>query len=64
MRAFTRPEAFISTVKGASGSILYEFNRSAEEKRARPLFPPLLKHLQREFYGKQARNRKMQQIKS
>lgn len=42
----------------------YEFNRSAEEKRTRPLFPPLLKHLQREFYGKQARHRKMQQIKS
>lgn len=42
----------------------YELNRSAKEKRTRPLFPPLLKHLQREFYGKHARHRKMQQIKS
>lgn len=62
VRAFTR--GFSSHRKRSFWFDFYEFNRSAEEKRARPLLPPLLKPLQREFYGKQARHLKMQQIKS
>ena len=41
--------AFISTVNGGSGLILFEFDRSAGEERARTPFPPLSICLQREL---------------